>query len=132
MQIHISQDSGEPIYQQIVRQVQMQIATGRLAAEDQLPSVRSLAERILVNPNTVARAYRELESAGAVTSRRGSGVFVSSGGSPLSRKERHRILNEKLDGVLAEASQLDIDAETVIEMLRERQKRFLARQKGDA
>ncbi|MCA9027290.1 MAG: GntR family transcriptional regulator [Planctomycetaceae bacterium] len=124
MQIHISPNDGVPIYQQIVNQVKYLTASGRLAAGEQLPPVRKLAEQILVNPNTVARAYRELESAGILTTRRGAGVFVADGVSPLSRREQNRILNERLDQLLAEARQMDVDVETLVKLLRQRDARM--------
>ena len=68
-----------------------------------------LAERLVVNPNTVARAYRELESAGVVEKRRTAGTYVSESGSPLARRERMKILAERVDALLAEARQLGID-----------------------
>ncbi len=120
MQIHISPHDGVPIYQQIVNQVKYLTASGRLTAGEQLPPVRKLAEQILVNPNTVARAYRELESAGVLTTRRGAGVFVAEGVSPLSRREQTRILHERLDQLLAEARQMDVDVETLVKLLRQR------------
>src|SRR5258708_27132983 len=83
-------------------------------------SIRVLAERLLVNPNTVARAYRELEIAGVVTKRRTAGTYVSDAGSPLARRERLKILTERADALLAEARQMDIDTEEVIELLRRR------------
>lgn len=63
--------------------------------------VRKLAEQLIVNPNTVARAYRELESEGVVQSRRGSGVFISEGVSPLAKREQNKVLNERIDVLLA-------------------------------
>jgi GntR family transcriptional regulator len=124
MQIHVSPNDGVPIYQQIVNQIRYLAAAGRLEAGEQLPPVRKLAEQVLVNPNTIARAYRELEQAGIVEARQGSGSFISTKVSPLSRRERTRILNERIDMLLAEASQMDIDVETLIKLLRQRQKRL--------
>src|SRR5580700_4717214 len=103
MQIHISPQDGVPIYQQIVNQVKYLVASGRLTPGEELPPIRVLAERLLVNPNTVARAYRELESAGVVEKRRTAGTYVSDAGSPLARKERLRIITERVDALLAEA-----------------------------
>ena len=120
MQIHISPHDGVPIYQQIVNQVKYLTASGRLTAGEQLPPVRRLAEQLLVNPNTIARAYRELETAGVLSTRRGAGVFVAEGVSPLSRREQTRILNERLDMLLAEAAQMDVDLETLVKLLRQR------------
>ncbi|MCW3052248.1 MAG: ytrA [Chthonomonadales bacterium] len=120
MQIHISPNDGVPIYLQIVNQVKYLVASGRLAAGEELPPIRTLAEQLVVNPNTVARAYRELETAGVVTKRRTAGTYVSEAGSPLARRERLKILTERVDALLAEARQMDIDTEEVIALVRER------------
>ncbi|MEQ9410843.1 MAG: GntR family transcriptional regulator [Fuerstiella sp.] len=128
MQIRISQQDGTPIYVQLVRQIKLLVSSGRLAEDQQLPTVRGLAEQLVINPNTVARAYRELESEGVVRSKRGAGVFVSAGGSPLSRRERNRILNERVDALLSEAAHLNFDVDTVVELVRQRGSRF---PKGD-
>lgn len=120
MRIHISPHNGIPIYLQIVNQVKYLIASGRLAPPDELPPIRVLAEQLVINPNTVARAYRDLEQAGILTSRRGAGTYVAEGGSPLARKERVRILTERVDGLLAEAHQLKFTTDELIELVRER------------
>jgi GntR family transcriptional regulator len=120
MDIHLSPAEGVPLYLQIVSQVKYLIASGRLAPGEELPPIRVLAERLLINPNTVARAYRELEVAGLVTKRRTTGTYVSGGGSPLDRRERLRILTERVDALLAEARQLDIPLSEVVELLRQR------------
>jgi len=120
MQIHISLDDGVPIYLQIVNQIKYLVASGRLISGEQLPPVRKLAEQLLVNPNTVARAYRELESARVLSSRQGAGVYVSDAGSPLTRRERNKILNERIDILLTESRQMNIDIEYVIKLLRQR------------
>jgi GntR family transcriptional regulator len=73
-----------------------------------------------VNPNTVARAYRELESARVLSTRRGAGVYVCDGGSPLNRREKNKILNERIDVLLTESRQMNIDTEDVIRLLRQR------------
>ncbi len=124
MQIHVSDSSGEPFYQQVANQVKFLVASGRLSVGDQLPPVRKLAEQLLINPNTVARAYRELEAEGVVSSKRGSGVFVSDAGSPLSRKEKLRILNERIDSGLTEATQLGFDLATLVRLIEQRGQQF--------
>jgi GntR family transcriptional regulator len=106
-----------PIYAQIVNQVKYLIASGRLAPGEELPPIRVLAERLVVNPNTVARAYRELESAGMVEKRRTAGTYVSELGSPLARRERMKILTERVDALLAEARQLGIGVSEVIDLI---------------
>jgi GntR family transcriptional regulator len=120
MQIRVSNSDGIPIYLQIVNQVKYLVASGRLSASERLPPVRKLAEQLLVNPNTVARAYRELETAGVIVTRRGSGVFVSDSGSPLARREQNRILNERIDMLLAEARQMNVDIEVLVGLVRQR------------
>lgn len=121
MQIHISTADGVAIYQQIVNQVKYLVASGRLKAGEELPAIRVLAERLVVNPNTVARAYRELEAAGIVEKRRTAGTFVSDQGSPLARRERIKILTERIDGLLAESKQLNISFEDVVNLIEQRQ-----------
>jgi GntR family transcriptional regulator len=120
MRLHISANDGVPIYLQIVQQVKYLVAAGRLAPGEELTPIRVLAEQLLVNPNTVARAYRELETAGIVTKRRTAGTYVSDAGSPLARRERLKILTERIDALLAEAQQMNVGIEEVIELLRER------------
>jgi GntR family transcriptional regulator len=120
MHIHISTADGVPIYLQIVQQVKYLVASGRLAPGDELPPIRVLAEQLLVNPNTVARAYRELEGAGVVEKRRTAGTYVSEQGSPLARRERMKILTERIDALLAEARQMGVSFEDVIKLAERR------------
>lgn len=120
MQIHISPTDGVAIYQQIVNQVKYLVASGRLAAGDEMPPIRVLAEQLIVNPNTVARAYRELEAAGIVEKRRTAGTYVSDQGSPLARRERVKILTERIDTLLAEAQHMNIDVEDVVKLIQQR------------
>ena len=120
MQIHITTADGVPIYQQIVNQVKYLVASGRLSPGDEMPPIRVLAERLIVNPNTVARAYRELEAAGIVEKRRTAGTYVSEQGSPLARKERVKILTERVDALLAEARQMDVSFEELVKLLDKR------------
>jgi len=121
MQIHISANDGLPIYVQIVNQVKYLVASGRLAPGQELPAIRVLAEQLIVNPNTVARAYRELETAGVVEKRRTAGTFVSDQGSPLARRERIKILSQRIDALLAEARQMDISFEDIVKLIEQRQ-----------
>jgi GntR family transcriptional regulator len=120
VQLHISTTDGVPIYLQIVNQIKYLAASGRLAPGEELPAIRVLAERLLVNPNTVARAYRELEAAGIVEKRRTAGTYVSDQGSPLARRERIKILTERVDSLLAEANQMDIAWDDVLKLIEQR------------
>jgi len=120
VQIHISSSDGVAIYLQIVNQVKYLVASGRLTPGAELPPIRVLAERLLINPSTVARAYRELEAAGIVEKRRTAGTYVSDQGSPLARRERMKILAERIDALLAEARQMNITLEDVIKLIEQR------------
>jgi GntR family transcriptional regulator len=103
-----------------VNQVKYLVAAGRLKAGDELLPIRVLAEQLIVNPNTVARAYRELEGAGLVEKRRTAGTYVTDQGSPLARRERVRILTERIDALLAEAQQMDITVDDVVKLVQQR------------
>jgi GntR family transcriptional regulator len=120
MQIHLSEADRVPIYLQIVNQIKYLIASGRLSAGDELPPIRVLAEKLLVNPNTVVRAYRELELAGVVIKRRTSGTYVSGAGSRLARRDRLKIIVQRIDALLAEARQMNIALDEIMELVRER------------
>jgi GntR family transcriptional regulator len=120
VQIHISSSDGVPIYLQIVNQMKYLVAAGRLSPGEELPPIRSLAEQLIINPNTVARAYRELEAAGIVEKRRTAGTYVSDQGSPLARRERLKILSGRVDTLLAEAQQMDIPIEELLKLIQQR------------
>ena len=120
--INISTNDGVPIYMQIVQQVKYQVASGRLVPGAQLPSLRNLAQQLCINPNTVARAYRELETSGVITTRPGAGIYVAQVESPLSTKEKMRILRERTDLLLTEAKQMGVDLDAVIDLARRRSK----------
>lgn len=124
MQIRISTTDGVPIYRQIANQVKYLAAAERLEAGEQLPPVRALAEQLVVNPNTVARAYRELEAEGIIESRQGAGSFLAANGSPLALREKRKVLEDRIDALLAEANNLDIDLATVLRMLRDRSRKL--------
>jgi GntR family transcriptional regulator len=121
MRLHLSTSDGVPIYLQIVNQIKYLVAAGRLSPGEELPPIRTLAEELLINPNTVARAYRELEQAGVVTKRRTSGTYVSDAGSPLARRERMKILTERVDALLAEARQMSVNVDDLTDLLRQRE-----------
>jgi GntR family transcriptional regulator len=131
MQLHLSRRNGVPTYLQIVNQVKYLVASGRLQPGEELPPIRVLARQHLINPNTVARAYRELELAGVVTKRSTSGTYVSDAGSPLARRERLRILTERIDALLVEARQLNVGTDEVVELLRQRDQALQPRPQGD-
>jgi GntR family transcriptional regulator len=102
-----------------MQQIKYLVASGRLKPGEELPSIRTLAEQLLVNPNTVARAYRELETAGVVEKRRTAGTYVTDNGSPLARKERLKLLKERIDQLLVEAFQMGFDLQDVLKMVQQ-------------
>lgn len=120
MQIHISANDAVPIYVQVVNQIKFLIASGRLAAGNELPPIRVLASQLLINPNTVARAYRELETAGLVEKHRTNGTYVSEQGSPLAKRERIKILSKRVDTLLAEASHMEVSLEDLMKLIEQR------------
>jgi len=120
MQLHISPKDGVPIYRQIVNQVKYLVGSSRLVPGEELPPIRVLAEQLVLNPNTVARAYAELEHAGIVTKRHGSGTYVSDNGSPLKRAERLKILAQRADALVAEARHLEVEISELLDVVRER------------
>jgi GntR family transcriptional regulator len=106
--INIDPASGLPIYLQIAQQIKTAVAMGRLQQEEPLPSVRQLAVELAVNPNTVARAYLDLEIEGVIYKRQGAGTFVSGQGVEMSKGERRRVLNELLEKALVEGVNLGL------------------------
>jgi GntR family transcriptional regulator len=111
--------SGIPVYKQIIHQVQTAVTNGRLKAGDQLPTIRALHQQLGVNPNTVAKAYRELEHLGLVSAEHGSGCFVST--PPPAPKRSASETRAKVDELsarfAAEARSHGIPLEQIIQKL---------------
>ncbi len=108
---------GVPFYRQIIQQVEMAIADGRLAAGTQLPTVRRLAVDLEINPNTVARAYSELEIRGVVITQQGTGTFISDREIDVTDEEREQILMRLVRSFLASASGYGFSIDEVIAFL---------------
>ena len=121
MRIHISPSDGVPIYLQIVQQVRRLVAAGELTEGEELPSIRALAERLVVNPNTIARAYRELEAAGLVVFSRGLGTFVAATDLQSVSAEKQAILADKIDALIAESKALQVPFNELLDMMRIRE-----------
>ena len=120
MQFLIDPKSGVPFYRQIVEQVKFAIARGDLTPGDQLPTVRQLAVSLSINPNTVVRAYRELEMEQAIVTQQGSGTFVGNKRPDIDTIERQRMLDQILTELLARASTYGFTLLEVLEGLRQR------------
>jgi GntR family transcriptional regulator len=118
--IAINTGSASPIYKQITDQVRLAVATGRLNVGDQLPSVRALAEELVINPNTVARAYTDLAREGLLESRAGRGVFVTRKRKMFTREEGRRRLEPLMEGLIGEAMVMDFTREELREAFEKR------------
>ena len=120
MDITLDLSNGVPIYRQITNQIRYLAASGRLAPGEELPPIRTLALQLRVTPNTIVRAYNDLEGAGVVRTRRGAGTYVSEGSSLLADRERRRIIEQRIDALLAEAHQLNFTEDDILRIVRER------------
>ncbi len=124
MEFFIDSSSRSPICRQLTHQIREGIARGKLQPEERLPSVRELSRTLVVNPNTIARVYTELERDGILNTRPGLGVFVAQPGSELSRKVRKERLREAVDHFLTEAVHLGFAADEVVALISEQIKQF--------
>jgi GntR family transcriptional regulator len=124
MGLHVNTSSRLPIYQQLAQQIREAIARGELGPETALPSVRQLSRDLVVNPNTVARAYTELEREGLLVSHPGRGIFVAQPRHDLTRAARDRRLTEAIDRWLTEAVHLGFSAEEVLALVARRVRQF--------
>jgi GntR family transcriptional regulator len=120
--ININLTDGVPLYRQIVNQIRYMVASGVLEVGEELPPIRTLALQLKVTPNTIVKAYDELQAAGVVVKRHGSGTFVSDAGpSRLATRERRRIIEERIDALLAEARHLNFSLDDLFNAIRRRQ-----------
>ncbi len=126
MRFRLDPTSRDPIYHQLVEQVERMVAGGVLAEGDKLPSVRELALELRINPNTVARAYGELEQEGLVVRQHGRGVFVAPRIPELSESRRQTLLRGPIDELLLTAWKAGIDLDAVIEAVHRRAGELLA------
>ncbi|MHC4153741.1 MAG: GntR family transcriptional regulator [Planctomycetota bacterium] len=124
MQFSIDNASGRPVYQQIIDQVKRDIALGRLLKEEKLPTVRQLAARLAINPNTIAKAYRQLEQEGIITTRPGAGAFVAALDSNLSKAVRKKLLCEDIERVVVDAVHMQIEKQELLGWFTERAEKF--------
>lgn len=115
MQFRIDNASDRPVYLQIIDQVKRDVALGRLIKEERLPTVRQLARQLVINPNTIAKAYRQLEQEGIIVTRAGAGAFVAGLDSNLSRAVRRKLICDELERIAVEAFHMQIDRQTVAE-----------------
>ena len=122
--IQILPGSDEPIYVQITEQISEAIARGRLASGDKLPAVRKLASELVINPNTVARAYSLLEQGGLVTTKTGSGTFVSDPKLRKSDAADINMLTERMDTLITRGLNLGMKDNDLIRLFENRLAKF--------
>lgn len=120
MWFHVDPMSGVPIYMQILNQVKRATASGLLKPGDQMPSVRELAMELTVNPNTIAKAYQELEREGITKTVRGVGTFIADKEFKIVHEERVKVLLQAIDKVLVEAHHLGFSREDVKKFVADR------------
>jgi len=117
----IDTNSGIPIYRQIIEQIRFAISQGRLEAGKQLPTVRQLAVDLAINPNTVVRAYRELEIEGVLAIQQGSGTFISLKQPEIDQHEKERMLDQLITEMMARVSSYGFSLNELVEALKRHQ-----------
>jgi GntR family transcriptional regulator len=129
--LDLNTGDGRPIYGQIADRVKFAVAGGALRAGELVPSVRELSKQLVVNPNTVARAYRDLQSEGLLESVRGMGLQVAEGAAERCRVDRRDIVRQRLRQAILEATQSNMDPAEIAVILREEWARGSALGNGD-
>jgi GntR family transcriptional regulator len=124
MQFKIDPSRGTAIFQQLIQRIKEHIASGRLKPGDRLPAVREMALSLLINPNTVQKAYGELASDGLIYSHKGKGMFIAEASSKLRDEERQRRVEGMVDGLITEAILLGFSREDISRILDERLEGF--------
>jgi GntR family transcriptional regulator len=118
IELSLDESTGVPLYRQIIRQIENAILSGKLKPGDRLPTIRSLAVELKINPNTIARAYSEMELLGIVATQVGSGTYVPDLKAPKENGRLSEKIEEAVAGFLREMSALGLDREEVIELIR--------------
>lgn len=115
MQIQINNTSSRAVYQQIIDQIKRDIALGKTKKGEKLPTVRELAAKLVINPNTIAKAYKQLEQDGIIVTRAGAGAFVAEINSNLSKAVRKKLLCQELERVAVDAVHMQIEKNKLVE-----------------
>ncbi len=114
----INPKSALPIYRQITDQIRRRVAAGLFAPGDKLLSVRELAAKLLVNPNTIAKVYRDLEREGLLETRRGDGTYIASDAIALAETERTRIIEEELRAIARDIRAFGLSDHAAVDLFR--------------
>jgi GntR family transcriptional regulator len=129
--IEISPGSETPIYRQIVEQVSQAIARGGLTPGEKLPAVRKLADDLVLNPNTVAKAIQQLEQQGFVTTRIGSGTFVAESGLRQANPDQMKAVADQIDHLIGQCLHMGLDGVGIRRLLEDRLSKFKGPEEGD-
>lgn len=124
MQVRIDNASGRPVYQQIINHIKRDIALGRLGIDEKLPTVRQLAAQLAINPNTIAKAYRQLEQEGIIVTKPGAGAFVANLDSNLSKAVRKKIISEEIERIIVDAYHMQIDKQNLADWFKNAVEKF--------
>lgn len=119
MFFHVDPSNGLAIYDQVVRQVKFAVAQGVIQPGNLVPSVRELARELAINPNTVARAYQQLQADGVLAAVRGTGLEVAQGAVKHCRTERSKLIQARLRQALSEAKQSGMEPEELRRLVEE-------------
>lgn len=122
--IQIAPGSDQPVYMQVIEQIGLAIAKGQLRPGDKLPAVRKLAAELVINPNTVARAYTQLEQSGLVMTKSGSGTYVSDPKLRSHDAADMSLLTDRIDTIITRAINLGMKPEQILDVFRDRLSRF--------
>ena len=122
--IQIAPGSDQPVYLQVIEQIAAAMAKGELKPGDKLPAVRKLAAELVINPNTVARAYTQLEQSGLVVTKSGSGTYVSDPKLRSRDAADVSLLTERMDTIISRAINLGMDTEQIRDLFQDRLSRF--------
>jgi GntR family transcriptional regulator len=118
MILNLDPRSNTPIWEQVVHQIKELILKEILLPEDKLPSVRELSATVLINPNTVSKAYQELERQGIIETLRGKGTFVSASITPKADEQKISSMRQKVKQLVIDASYLGVDEQTLTQWIK--------------
>jgi GntR family transcriptional regulator len=132
MLVQLNFKSGKPVYLQVVDQVKSASASGVLRPGEPLPPIRTLAEQLRINRNTVAKAYAELESQGVIETIAGKGCLISENNSPFKKEVRRKLLTDDIDAAIVQSHHLQVDEKDFLKLVEERLEAFAERNRVNA
>lgn len=124
MQIKIDNSCGRPVYQQIIDAIKRDIALGRIRPGERLPAVRELAGELVINPNTIAKAYKQLERENIIVTRAGAGAFVGELGTDLNEDVCKKLICDQIEKLLTDAVHMRISEKQMRKWLDDNIKKF--------